>query len=91
MVSPQERHTRVGVLSAKGGERSIAGVEGVRAIRPRHVRLLCNRRERYRRSRLKLDLFRRLGLFDSFIARVMSNPILIRTMGSAKDSSTSGG
>jgi stage V sporulation protein SpoVS len=29
MVSPQERHTRVGVVSAKGGERSIAGVEGV--------------------------------------------------------------
>jgi hypothetical protein len=29
MVSPQERHTMVGVLSRTGGERSMAGVEGV--------------------------------------------------------------
>ena len=29
MVSPQERHTKVGVLPATGGERSMAGVEGV--------------------------------------------------------------
>ncbi len=30
MVSPQERHTMVGVLPGTGGERSMAGVEGVR-------------------------------------------------------------
>ncbi len=29
MVSPQERHTEVGVLPGIGGERSMAGVEGV--------------------------------------------------------------
>jgi hypothetical protein len=29
MVSPQERHTMVGVLLGTGGERSMAGVEGV--------------------------------------------------------------
>ena len=29
MVSPQERHTMVGVLPGTGGERSMAGVEGV--------------------------------------------------------------
>jgi hypothetical protein len=29
LVSPQEKHTMVGVLSRKGGERSMAGVEGV--------------------------------------------------------------
>ena len=29
MVSPQERHTAVGVLSGTGGERSMAGVEGL--------------------------------------------------------------
>ena len=29
MVSPQEGHTRVGVLPGTGGERSMAGVEGV--------------------------------------------------------------
>ena len=29
MVSPQERHTMVGVLLGAGGERSMAGVEGV--------------------------------------------------------------
>jgi hypothetical protein len=29
MVSPQERHTMVGVLLGKGGERSMVGVEGV--------------------------------------------------------------
>jgi len=28
MVSPQEKHTMVGVLSRKGGERSMVGVEG---------------------------------------------------------------
>ena len=29
MVSPQERHTMVGVLPGTGGERPMAGVEGV--------------------------------------------------------------
>ena len=29
MVSPQDRHTKVGVLPATGGERLMAGVEGV--------------------------------------------------------------
>jgi len=29
MVSPQEKHTMVGVPSGTGGERSMAGVEGV--------------------------------------------------------------
>ena len=29
MVSPQERHTIVGVLARVGSERSITGVEGV--------------------------------------------------------------
>ncbi len=29
MVSPQERHTMVDVLPGTGGERSMAGVEGV--------------------------------------------------------------
>ena len=29
MVSPQERHTKVGVLPGARGERSMAGVEGV--------------------------------------------------------------
>ena len=29
MVSPQERHSSIGVLSGTGGERSMAGVAGV--------------------------------------------------------------
>jgi hypothetical protein len=29
MVSPQERHSSIGVLPGTGGERSVAGVEGV--------------------------------------------------------------
>ena len=28
MVSPQEGHTKVGVLSGTGGEHSLAGIEG---------------------------------------------------------------
>jgi hypothetical protein len=29
MVSPQEGHTKIGVLSDTGGEHSMAGIEGV--------------------------------------------------------------
>jgi hypothetical protein len=29
MMSPQERHTKVGILPGTGGERSLAGAEGV--------------------------------------------------------------
>ena len=45
MVSPQEGHTRIGVLSGTRGGHSMGGIEGIKYCMDRLHR---NRRERYR-------------------------------------------
>lgn len=82
IVSPQERHTRVYILSCTiEGVQSDCGMRGSSATDRSAIALI----------EIKRALSRRCGFVGLFIARAMSSAILICTIGSAKNSFNSGG